>query len=78
MKRWLIFSGCAFLGIGLLYDAMPLELLGAIYQMVSSSPSTVYFRVVPTEHADPLKISLMLIGIGLLAGALLMRTKPKP
>lgn len=78
MKRWLIFSGCAFLGVGALYDAMPIELLGAIYQMFSSSSSSVYFRVVPTEHADPLKISLMLIGIGLLVGGLLMRTKPKP
>jgi len=74
MKRWLIIAGGLLIVVGLFYDAMPLEVLGALFSVFSGGSGHVYYRVVPVESPDMLKLGLFGVGTALLVAGFLTRS----
>ena len=74
MKSLLTASGVLFFAVGLFYDALPVELFGALWKIVHSESRSVYFRVVPSEHFDLFQISFLLVGVALILAGLLTRS----
>ncbi|QSI78110.1 hypothetical protein [Niveibacterium microcysteis] len=74
MKRWFIVSGGLFIVVGVFYDAMPLELFGALFSRFSDRSGHVYYRVVPVDSPDMLKLGLLCGGTALLVAGFLTRS----
>ncbi|WP_374603126.1 hypothetical protein [Niveibacterium sp.] len=74
MKRRFIISGGLFIVVGVFYGAMPLELFGTLFSVLSDRSGHVYYRVVPVDSPDMLKLGLLCVGTALLVAGFRTRS----
>ena len=66
MKRFFIAIGCLFLGVGLFYEFMPIELFAAIQRLFGQDSGAMFFRVVSADRPDYFQIFFLFVGVAFL------------